>query len=85
MAVAGFYDQVKALSAEERAVITSLPFDEQSYLAQVGAPAESGEPGNTTLERQWARPTLEVNDMGGAYQGQGGKTVIPSEAVEKIS
>ena len=34
-------------------------------------PRPFGEPGYTTLERQWTRPTLEVNGMWGGYQGPG--------------
>ncbi len=85
VAVAGFYDDVRELSAEERAEIHNLPFDEPRYLDEVGAPAPFGEPGYSTLERQWTRPTLEVNGLWGGYQGPGSKTVIPSEAHAKIT
>jgi acetylornithine deacetylase/succinyl-diaminopimelate desuccinylase-like protein len=85
VAVAGFYDDVRDLSRNERAALAALPYNEQAYLAQVGAPAAFGEPGYTTLERQWTRPTLEVNGMWGGYQGPGQKTVIPSEAHAKIT
>jgi acetylornithine deacetylase/succinyl-diaminopimelate desuccinylase-like protein len=85
VAVAGFYENVRELSASERAAIAALPFDEAAYLRQVGAPGSVGEPGYTTLERQWTRPTLEVNGMWGGYQGPGQKTVIPSEAHAKIT
>ena len=85
VAVAGFYDRVRELAPAERAAIAALPFDEGKYLAQVGAPAAFGEPGYTTLERQWTRPTLEVNGMWGGYTGPGQKTVIPSEAHAKIT
>lgn len=85
VAVAGFYDEVRALSPDDRAAIAALPYDERAYLAQVGAPAPFGEAGYTTLERQWTRPTLEVNGMWGGYQGPGQKTVIPSEAHAKIT
>jgi acetylornithine deacetylase/succinyl-diaminopimelate desuccinylase-like protein len=76
---------VRDLSPEERAALAALPFDERAYLAQIGAPSLYGERGYTTLERQWARPTLEVNGMWGGYQGPGQKTVIPSEAHAKIT
>jgi acetylornithine deacetylase/succinyl-diaminopimelate desuccinylase-like protein len=85
VAVAGFYDGVRELTPAERAAIGALPFDEAKYLAQVGAPAAFGEAGYTTLERQWTRPTLEVNGMWGGYTGPGQKTVIPSEAHAKIT
>jgi acetylornithine deacetylase/succinyl-diaminopimelate desuccinylase-like protein len=85
VAVAGFYDRVRELSPEDRAAIAALPFGEGAYLAQVGAPATFGEPGYTTLERQWTRPTIEVNGMWGGYAGPGQKTVIPSQARAKIT
>src|SRR4029077_1049021 len=85
VAVPGFYDEVRELSPVERAALAALPYDERAYLAQVGASSAFGEPGYTTLERQWTRPTLEVNGMWGGYQGPGQKTVIPSEAHAKIT
>ncbi len=85
VAVAGFYDRVRELPPAERADIAALPFDESRYLAQIGAPSGFGEPGYTMLERQWTRPTLEINGMWGGYQGPGQKTVIPSEAHAKIT
>ena len=85
IAIAGFYDTVRELSAEERVAIAALPFDEAAYLAQIGAPAGFGEAGYTMLERQWTRPTLEINGMWGGYQGPGQKTVIPCEAHAKIT
>ncbi|HEY2163804.1 MAG TPA: dipeptidase [Gemmatimonadaceae bacterium] len=85
VAVAGFYDDVRELSRVEREAIGALPFDERAYLAQIGAPSVFGEPGYSTLERQWTRPTLEINGMLGGYEGPGSKTVIPSEAHAKIT
>jgi len=85
VAVQGFYDGVRDLSPSERAAIAELPFEDRAYLEQTGAPATFGEAGYTTLERQWTRPTLEVNGMWGGYEGPGSKTVIPSEAHAKIT
>src|SRR6266513_1968383 len=39
----------------------------------------------TSLERIWARPTAEINGIGGGYQGQGTKTVIASHAMAKLT
>ncbi len=83
--VHGFYDQVRTLTEEEREEIRGIPFDEEAYLAELGAPKGFGEPGFTLLERQWARPTLDVIGMGGGYQGEGIKTVIPCAVFAKIS
>lgn len=85
VAVAGFYDSVRELATDDRARIAGLPFNEAAYLAQIGASSAFGEPGYSTLERQWTRPTLEVNGMWGGYEGPGQKTVIPAVAHAKIT
>ena len=85
VAVDQFYDDVAPLSDEERRAIALLPFDEARVLEEVGAPAAFGEPGYGTLERQWTRPTLEVNGMWGGYEGPGSQTVTPNEAHAKLS
>ena len=85
VAVEGFYDDVVALPKTERRAIAALPFDQTRFLSETGAPALFGEPGYSTLERQWIRPTLEVNGMWGGYQGQGSQTVTPNEAHAKLS
>lgn len=81
VAVGRFYDDVVPLGSAEREAIARVPFDEEAYLLDVGAPALHGEPGFTTLERLWTRPTLEVNSIagGGAY------TVIPRAASARIT
>jgi acetylornithine deacetylase/succinyl-diaminopimelate desuccinylase-like protein len=85
VAVAGFYDDVVPLPEDERRAIAALPFDESRFLAEVGARALFGERGYSTLERQWIRPTLEINGMWGGYEGQGSQTVTPNEAHAKVS
>jgi acetylornithine deacetylase/succinyl-diaminopimelate desuccinylase-like protein len=83
--VEGFYDDLRPLSDEERAQIGKVPFDEKAYLTETAATGLFGEPGFSTYERAWARPTLEVNGIYGGFQGEGLKTVLPSEAHAKIS
>jgi acetylornithine deacetylase/succinyl-diaminopimelate desuccinylase-like protein len=83
--IPGFYDDVRDLTDEERARLKKLPFDEQAYLAGMGAPALAGEKGYNTLERRWARPTLDVNGIFGGFTGKGASTVIPARAFAKIS
>ena len=83
--VDGFYDAVRPLTADDRAQIAAVPFDETDYRTQLGVEELPGEPGYSTLERLWARPTLEINGIKGGFQGEGIKTVIPSTAQAKIS
>lgn len=83
--VDGFYDDVLPLSDEVRASIARIPYDEAEYLAESGAPAVFGEPGYSTRERLWARPTLDVNGLTSGWQGAGSKTVLPAEARAKIT
>jgi acetylornithine deacetylase/succinyl-diaminopimelate desuccinylase-like protein len=83
--VAGFYDAVAVPDAGTRAGLLSVPFDEEAYLREVGTREPFGEPGWTTLERRWFRPTLEVNGIWGGYQGEGNKSVLPAEAGAKIT
>jgi acetylornithine deacetylase/succinyl-diaminopimelate desuccinylase-like protein len=81
----GFYDRVRPLAEEERRELALLPTDETFYLAQTGAPRLWGEHGYTPAERTGARPTLEVNGLVAGYTGPGAKTVLPAEAMAKIS
>ena len=85
ISVAGFYDDVIPLTDGVRASIARIPFDEAAYLAETGAPAPFGEPGYSTRERLWGRPTLDVNGLTSGWQGAGTKTVLPAEARAKIT
>ncbi|PRY26509.1 acetylornithine deacetylase/succinyl-diaminopimelate desuccinylase-like protein [Aliiruegeria haliotis] len=85
VAVDGFYEGVHEVSAEQKAQWEGCGFDEKAYLEGVGYTQPHGEAGYTTLEQQWARPTLEVNGLWGGYMGAGTKTVIPSKAHCKIT
>ena len=46
-----FYDEVEALSAEERAMIASIPFDEERYKRAIDVDELRGERGYSTIER----------------------------------
>ncbi len=83
--VPGFYDDVREISDAERARFAEVPFDADAFADGIGVKATPGEPGRDLLERLWARPTLDVNGIGGGFQGDGSKTVIPAEAMAKVS
>jgi acetylornithine deacetylase/succinyl-diaminopimelate desuccinylase-like protein len=81
VAVAGFYDGIPPLSDARRAEIAQVEFSEKKYTEELGLAESFGEPGYSTLERLWERPTLEVNGISG-----GGKySVIPHVATANIS
>ncbi len=81
VAIPGFYDGIGPLTAARRAEIAAVPFDEAGYLRDLGLQEAHGEPGYSTLERLWERPTLEINGISG-----GGKyTVIPHVATAHLS
>jgi acetylornithine deacetylase/succinyl-diaminopimelate desuccinylase-like protein len=81
VAVPGFYDGVADLTGPERAEVAAVPFDDAAYAAELGVPALYGEPGYSTLERLWMRPTLEINGI----TGGGPYTVIPHVASAHVT
>jgi acetylornithine deacetylase/succinyl-diaminopimelate desuccinylase-like protein len=83
--VPGFYDDVRPLEEAERKAWAQLPFNEKKYRKDFGIPRLFGESGYTTLERTWARPTLEVNGLLSGFTGEGAKTVLPAVVMAKIS
>jgi acetylornithine deacetylase/succinyl-diaminopimelate desuccinylase-like protein len=83
--VPGFYDGVPELSDELEAQWQGLSFDHETFLGDVGLSVPAGEQDRTPLEMIWSRPTCEVNGIGGGYQGDGFKTVLPAQASAKIS
>ena len=85
IAIPGFYDAVREWPAKIREQMRSLPFTDEAFRHEVGAPALGGEKGYTTLERIWTRPTCEVNGLLSGYTGEGAKTVLPAVAMAKVS
>ncbi len=83
----GFYDRVIEPPQAERDAWAALPMDHVGGLEKIGLPreADAGEAGWTSVEREWARPTCDINGIYGGYQGAGAKTVIPSKAGAKVS
>jgi acetylornithine deacetylase/succinyl-diaminopimelate desuccinylase-like protein len=81
VAVAGFHDGIPPLSEARRREIADVSFDVTHYLGALGLAQAHGEPGFTTLERLWERPTLEINGV----RGGGKYTVIPHIATANVS
>lgn len=85
--IPGFYDGVRDLTPEERAQWEGLGVDPAAALRGIGLSPEAsiGEKGFSFIEREWARPTADINGIVGGYTGPGAKTVIPSKASAKVS
>jgi len=85
VAIPGFYDTVLPFPDAVRAQMRELPFSDANLMHEVGVTALGGEPGYTTLERLWTRPTCEVNGLLSGYTGEGAKTVLPAISMAKVS
>jgi acetylornithine deacetylase/succinyl-diaminopimelate desuccinylase-like protein len=83
--VPGFYDGVLPVEQWEKDELVKLKPDAQQYLDFLGIDTFYTTPGYTPFEAVRFQPTLEFNGIGGGYQGEGTKTVIPSKAFAKIS
>ncbi len=83
--VPGFYDDVLDVEPWERAELAKLDGDGKAYMDFLGIDAFYTPPGFSPFEAIRFQPTLEFNGIGGGYQGEGTKTVIPSKAFAKIS
>lgn len=83
--IPGFYDDVEAVPAEERAAMAKAPFDINDYKAHLDIDEVLGNDDYTVLEKVSIRPTLDVNGIWGGYTQEGAKTVLPSKANAKIS
>ncbi|GAB4166963.1 MAG: dipeptidase [Terrimicrobiaceae bacterium] len=83
--IEGFYDDVRPIFDWEREAVAKLPLNDDAIRQLAGVPGLFGEPGYSAVERIGARPTAEVNGIGGGYQGEGTKTVIPREAFAKLT
>ncbi|HEY1364131.1 MAG TPA: M20/M25/M40 family metallo-hydrolase [Xanthobacteraceae bacterium] len=83
--IPGFYDGVEELPAEIRSELASLNLTAEEFLGSVGLRTPAGETDRMLIEQIASRPTAEINGMIGGYTGEGSKTVIPAQAMAKVS
>ncbi|WP_249870204.1 dipeptidase [Oceanobacillus saliphilus] len=81
--VDGFYDDVEPLTEDERKLMEQAPGED--FVETAGVPETVSEKGYTAKEHTMGRPTFEINGIYGGYQGEGTKTIIPSQATAKIT
>jgi acetylornithine deacetylase/succinyl-diaminopimelate desuccinylase-like protein len=85
VAVPGFYDGVGEPTEQHKKLLQASPINVSEFEEFLGVPLAGGESRFSVEERRGLRPTLEINGIGGGYQGAGGKTIIPSSAFAKLS
>jgi acetylornithine deacetylase/succinyl-diaminopimelate desuccinylase-like protein len=83
--IPGFYDGVKELPPDIKQDLAGLDLTPENFLADVGLKVPAGEKGRLLIEQIATRPTAEINGMIGGYTGEGAKTVIPGQAMAKVS
>jgi acetylornithine deacetylase/succinyl-diaminopimelate desuccinylase-like protein len=81
----GFYDGVPELPADIKADLKALNLGVEDFLAPVGLKVPAGEKGRMLIEQIATRPTAEINGIIGGYTGEGAKTVLPAQAMAKVS
>ena len=85
IAVFGFRDGIEPPSHEELRTAEATAPNEGALRDDIGCDPVGGQLGKTTVQRNGFEPTVEVNGIHSGYGGPGSKTVIPCEAIAKIS
>jgi acetylornithine deacetylase/succinyl-diaminopimelate desuccinylase-like protein len=83
--VPGFYEGVGEPTDWERAEIGRLGLSAPDYARSLGVAGFHTCGGVPPFEATRLWPTLEFNGIGGGYQGEGEKTIIPARAFAKIT
>ena len=85
IAVAGFRDGIEPPSHEELQAAEAGMATDEAYAKDIGTEPCGGQRGKTIVQRNCFEPTIEVNGIHSGYGGPGSKTVIPCQAVAKLS
>ena len=80
--VAGYYDAVAPLTAEERAMLDAVPEDGSRMLETFGVAAP--ERAYPKLQDALQHPTLNVRGLASSFVGAGARTIIPDRATAAI-
>jgi len=83
--IPGYYDDVLEPDEEDLKLLEGIPFDIEEYCETYGIKEilPKGEKINV-LSKLLFQPTATINGLKSGYQGEGNKTIIPSEASVKL-
>ncbi len=83
--IPGFYDKVKAPTADELAMLERVPDTEAQRLEHLGIDGFLlGLTGLALRERDYFQPTCTISGILSGYTGEGSKTVLPAAAMAKV-
>jgi succinyl-diaminopimelate desuccinylase len=85
IAVEGFRAGIEPPHPDELRLAESFSKSPADYEAEIGCSPAGGQKGLSPAQRLSFEPTIEVNGLHSGYGGPGAKTVIPREAIAKIS
>ena len=85
VAVAGFRDGIEPPTEEEVRAAEAGMAGADVYRDDIGTDPCGGESALSIVRRNCFEPTIEVNGVHSGYGGPGSKTVIPCEAIAKLS
>ena len=86
-AIDGWFDNVRPLTAREKALIAQTAAGNSEAEAKQGLGVRmwiDNEPWTAALERQAGQPTINIQGLVGGYTGTGGKTVLPGRVEAKL-
>ena len=85
IAVAGFADGLVPPTDDELAKAEASAPTVEECRDDIGCEPVGGERGKSIAQRRSFQPTIEINGIHSGYGGPGSKTVIPCEAIGKLS
>jgi len=80
--IPGFYDAVRQPTEREEELLRAMPKGAADVTSEFGLEQLLG--GVTDVNRAYFSPTANLAGVGGGYQGEGSKTVIPARAMAKL-
>ncbi len=83
--IEGFYNDVREVPDWEFQELKGIELSEHEFAQILGVKKFHTSGGYSPFEATRFSPTLEFNGIGGGYQGEGNKTIIPKKAFAKIT